>query len=267
MFITLPRALLILTIAASGIAQSPEPPTHFDVVSIKLDAKNDGTFGIRNLPGGRLTCTGVTLKMLIMQAYDVKAFQVSGGPSWLGSALWDLEAKVEGVQGRLTIAQLNPMIRAILEDRFQLKVHRETKEMPVFALVVAKGGSKLKTHSGEPVPSTERVRIGIGSFSIKQGGVGFLTAELQRQLLRVVIDKTDLKDAYDYTLTWAPEPGQGGRESLGLPPRSGVEPPAPPSDGPSIFTALQEQLGLRLESQKGPAEMVIVEEAEKAPEN
>jgi bla regulator protein blaR1 len=249
--------------AASGIAQSPEAPTRFDVVSIKPSAVTNGNFAYRPLPGGGLSCMAVTLKMLIMESYGVKAFQVSGGPGWVGSARWDLEARAEGVQKRLPRDRENAMVRALLEDRFQLKVQSETKEMPVFALVVAKGGSKLRPHTGDPVPST--ARHGIGSFSVEQGGAGLLANELQRQLFRVVIDKTDLKDAYDYTLTWAPEPGQGGDESLGLPPQD--RPPLPASDGPSIFTALQEQLGLRLESQKGPVEIVVIDGVEKPSEN
>jgi bla regulator protein blaR1 len=168
------------------------------------------------------------------------------------------------VQGRLPRAREDAMVRLLLEGRFQLKVHRETEEMPVFALVVAKGGSKLRPHTGESVPSTERIRMGFGSFS-KQGGVGLLANEPQRQLFRVVIDKTDLKEIYDYTLTWAPEPGQGGDESLGFPHQD--RPPPPASDGPSIFTALQEQLGLRLESQKGPVEIEVIDGAEKPSEN
>lgn len=208
--------LLRAAAAASGIAQSQELPTRYDVVSIKPSAVTNGNFAVRNLPGGSLSCMAVTPKMLIMEAYGVKAFQVSGGPSWVGTARWDLEAKVEGVKGRLPRDRWDAMVRALLEDRFQLNMHGETKEMPVFVLVVAKGGSKLKPHTGDPAPANERIRMGIGSFSIKQGGVGPAN-QLQYQLFRVVIDKTGLKEAYDYTLTWAPEPGQGGDESLGLP--------------------------------------------------
>jgi uncharacterized protein (TIGR03435 family) len=249
--------------AALGVAQSQELPAHYDVVSIKPSAVTNGNFAVRNLPGGSLSCMAVTVKMLVMEAYGVKAFQVSGGPGWVGTTLWDMEARVEGVQRRLPKDHLDAMVRALLEDRFQPKVHRETKEMPVFALVVAKGGSKLRPHTGDPVPST--ANHGTGSFSVKQGGVALLVNELQRQLFRVVIDKTDLKEAYDYTLTWAPEPGQGGNESLGLPPQDHRPLPAP--DGPSIFTALQEQLGLRLESQRGPVEIVVIDGVEKPSEN
>ncbi len=102
---------------------------------------------------------------------------------------------------------------------------------------------------------------GLGLFSVRQGNIAMLVTELQRQLWRPVIDKTDLKGEYDFTLEWTPEPGQGGPESLGLPPP--LEPPSPVnSDRPSIFVALHEQLGLRLDSEKGPAGFIVIEGVE-----
>lgn len=118
-------AVMIVILACGAWAQSPTAPTRFDVATIKPSTVDNGDFAVRALPGGILICTGVTLKMLIMEAYDVKAFQVSGGPSWVAAARWDLEAKVEGVQGRLPLAQEHLMLRALLEDRFQLKVLSE----------------------------------------------------------------------------------------------------------------------------------------------
>ena len=205
--------------------------------------------------------------MLIMEAYEVKAFQISGGPSWVGTARWDLEAKAEGVQGRLPLAQEHLMLRALLEDRFQLRVLSETKEMPVFALVVATGGSKLIPHAGEAIPYGQRFRLGLGLYSVKQGNIAMFVTELTRQLWRPVIDKTDLKGEYDFTLEWTPQPGQGGPESLGLPPQPLESAPPVNPDGPTIFSALQEQLGLRLDSQKGPVEVIVVEHVEKPSEN
>jgi uncharacterized protein (TIGR03435 family) len=205
--------------------------------------------------------------MLIMEAYDVKAFQISGGPSWVGIARWDLEAKVDGIQGLLPLAQERLMLRALLEDRFQLKVLFETKEMPVFALVVATGGSKLTPHTGEAIPFGQRFRLGQGLYSVKQGNIARLVTELTRQLWRPVIDKTDLRGEYDFTLEWTPEPGQGGPESLGLPPQPLESPPPVNPDGPTIFSALQEQLGLRLDSQKGPVGLIVIGGVEKPSAN
>jgi bla regulator protein blaR1 len=261
-----PVTSLIAVLACGVFAQTQAVPTKFDVATIKPNTDNDNRFAYRGLPGGALSATGVPLKMLIMEAYDIKSFQVSGEPGWVNTAKWDIEAKVEGFQGRLSQAQHGAMLRVLLEDRFRLIVRRETKEMPVYALVVGKGGSKLAPHAGESPQPGQAVRSGRGMFSIKMGGVALLTAQLERQLARVVVDETGLTGEYDYTLEWTPQPGEGGPESIGLPPQA--ESPAPPdSKGSSIFIALQEQLGLRLDSQKGPVEIIVIEHVEKPSEN
>jgi uncharacterized protein (TIGR03435 family) len=259
-------AVTIMILACGAWAQSPTPPTRFDVATVKPNAANDNLFAYRGLPGGALSATGVPLKMLIMEAYNVKAFRVAGEPDWVNTARWHIEAKVEGFQGRLSQAQHGVMLRALLEDRFQLKVRRETKDMPVYALVVVKGGSKLTPHTGEPSAPGQAIRSGRGLFSIKKGSTAVLAGQLERQLSRVVIDKTGLKGEYDYTLEWTPEAGQGGPESLGLPPQPELTAPAD-SKGPSIFTALQEQLGLKVESRRGPVEIIVIERVEKPSEN
>jgi bla regulator protein BlaR1 len=259
-------ASVVAILACGARAQSPTVPTRFDVATIKPNAANDNLFAYRGLPGGALSATGVPLKMLIMEAYDVKAFQVAGEPDWVNTARWDIEAKVEGFQGRLSQAQHGVMLRALLEDRFQLTVRRETKEMPLYALIVVKGGPKLTAHTGEPPAPGQAIRSGRGLFSVQKGGIALLAAQLERQLSRVVIDKTGLNGEYDYTLVWTPEPGEGGPESIGLPPQPELPVPAD-SKGPSIFTALQEQLGLKLESQRGPVEIIVIERVEKPSEN
>jgi uncharacterized protein (TIGR03435 family) len=235
--------------------------SQFDVVSVKPSAPDEhNSFMFRPLPGG-LRAAGVPLKMLIMESYDVKAFQVSGGPGWIATERWDILAKSDGVEGQIPLAQMRPALQAMLADRFQLKSHKETKEMPVYALVVEKNGLKMATHTG----TERRFRPGDGSLIVKMGGTGALAAWLSRQLGRVVIDKTDLKGEYDYKLEWTPDPREGGPESIGLPP----EPPRPSAqtNGPSIFTAIQEQLGLRLVSQKGPVEIVVIDSVERPSAN
>jgi uncharacterized protein (TIGR03435 family) len=217
--------------------------SQFDVVSVKPSASGEHCcFMMQNLPGGTVRFAGMPLRMLIMSAYDLKAFQLSGGPDWIRTDRWDIQAKVDGVEGRLTMPQQRPMLQALMVDRFQLKVHKETREMPVYALVVDKKGFKLTVHTtGDP-----QIRSGNGSLSLKKSGMAWLTFWLSQQLDRVVIDQTELKDEYDYSLEWTPDPGQGGAESI----------------GPSIFTALQEQLGLRLVSQKGPVEILVIDSVE-----
>jgi len=247
------RYLILTAAATSLLAQLPAVRKEFDVVSVKPSAPDDhNSFMFQNLAGGTVRMVGVPLRMLIMQAYDVKAFQISGGPDWIRTDRWDILAKAEGVEGRLARVQENPMLQALMGDRFQLKVHSETKEMPVYALVVEKNKSKLKPPTG----TEQSVRFGNGSFTVTKGRVAILATMLSRGLGRVVIDKTDLNGEYDYTLEWTPDPGEGGPESIGLPP----EAPRPHADtnGPSIFTALQEQLGLRIVSQKGPVEIMVV---------
>jgi bla regulator protein blaR1 len=126
---------------------------------------------------------------------------------------------------------------------------------------VEKNGLKMITHTG----TEQQFRFGDGSLIVKKGGIAALASWLSRQLGRVVIDKTDLKGDYDYKLEWTPDPGEGGPESIGLPP----EAPRPHVDtnGPSIFTAVQEQLGLRLVSQKGPVEIIVIDSVEKPSAN
>ena len=236
--------------------------SQFDVVSVKPSAPDEhNSFMMRNLPGGTYRLAGVPLRMLMMQAYDVKAFQISGGPDWIRTDRWDITAKAEGVEGRLAKDRLNPMLQALMIDRFQLKIHKEFREMPVYALVVDKKGSKLAVHTtGE-----SEMRTGYGSLSVKKGAMPGLASWLSQQLGRVVIDQTGLKIEYDYQLEWTPDPGQGGGESIGLPPE--LPRPRAETNGPSIFTALQEQLGLRLVSQKGPVEIVVIDSVEKPSAN
>jgi uncharacterized protein (TIGR03435 family) len=235
--------------------------SQFDVVSVKPSAPDEhNSFMFRPQPGG-LRAAGIPLKMLIMESYDLKAFQVSGGPGWIATERWDVLAKADGVEGQIPMAQMRPMLQVMIADRFKLKFHKETKEMPVYALVVEKNGLKMVTHVG----TEQQFRFGDGSLIVKRGGIAALAVWLSRQLGRVVIDKTDLRGEYDYKLEWTPDPGQGGAESIGLPP----EPPRPHADtnGPSIFTALQEQVGLRLVSQKGPVEIVVIDSVEKPSAN
>ena len=229
-----------LTFAASVIgllAQSPPAREEFDVVSVKPSAPDDhNSFMFQNLEGGTVRMVGVPLRMLIMQSFGVKAFQISGGPDWIRTERWDILGKAEGVQGRLPRAEENPMLQALMRDRFQLKVHTDTKEMPVYALTVAKNGAKLALHTG----TERRFRPGNGSLNVKKGGMKELAEWLSRELGRVVIDKTELLEEYDYSLEWTPEVGEGGPESIGMAPEAAG--PRVEANGPTIFTALQEGL-------------------------
>jgi uncharacterized protein (TIGR03435 family) len=256
------RSLIFSAAAAAMLGQAPATRKEFDIVSVKPSAPDEhNSFMFQSLPGGAIRMVGVPLRMMIMEAYEVKAFQISGGPDWIRTGRWDVLAKAEGFQGRIPRDQENQMVQSMMADRFQLRVHDETKEESVYALVVDKNGSKMTPHAGDE----RQFRTQYGSLNVKKGGMASLADWLSRGLGRVVIDKTDLKGEYDYALEWAPDPGEGGPESIGLPPEAPA--PHPETNGPDIFTAVREQLGLRLLPQKGPVRIIVIDAAARPSEN
>lgn len=214
--------------------------------------------------------------MLLAMAYNVKDFEISGGPTWLDSERYDINAKAEERFGSLDPEKARPMVQALLADRFKVKFHRESKELPVYVLVVAKNGPKLReaiaqnpgpTSSGQngpsPDPGRPSFRFGRGRLDGVGVAIAMLTSILSNQLGRYVLDKTELKGTYDFQLKWTPDQNQPDSFS-----RQGIPPPQGQSeDGPTLFTALQEQLGLKLESQRGPVEILVIDYAAKPPEN
>lgn len=256
----LSRRAVIVTAAAGLVnAQAPATPITFEVASIKPADPTSHQVRVQMAPGGRLVCNNVNAKFLIEVAYGVRTFQITGGPGWMGTDRFDINAKADGVE-KITPDLLKPMIQAMLVDRFKLKIHRENKELPVYALVTGKNGMKMKESEG--TESRSMIRMGRGQITGKQMDMGSLVMNLSNQLGRQVIDKTELKGKYDIELTWTPDETQAGFAPFG----AGGPPPPPASSetaGPSIFSALQEQLGLKLESQKGPVPMIIVDSIEK----
>jgi len=271
----------LLMFCGVTIAQS-DPRPQFEVASIKPAAPDaHGTF-IRGTPGGRITLTNVSLKEMIVVAWRIQPFQVSGGPPWLESAHYDISAKPDHAPKP---DELPLMLQSLMEDRFQLKFHRETKELPVYALVLARKDGKLgprliESKEGScsqpdlnkppaPLEPGKPPALFCGGMFMSQRSmnassipVANIIPMLSRTLGRTIIDKTGLTGKYDISMEWTPD------ESLALqpPPDAPKLPPADPA-GPSLFTALQEQLGLKLESQKGPVEVFIVDSAERPPEN
>jgi uncharacterized protein (TIGR03435 family) len=249
---------LLLALAGVAAAQSTVPPpglpearVSFEVASIKL---HPGTITMSSDPavrGRRVTGTASTLLDLITTAYGVKYEQVSGGPGWVDSDHYDIDAKAEG-EGTLTKEQARQMLQTLLAERFQLKIHRETKEVPVYALVVGRNGPKLKETSAD-APGNNFVR-GSGAglhMEATRGTMEQLARQLSNTAGRPVVDKTGLTGYYAYTLDWIPA----------------SRTPEPDSDTPSMLTAIQEQLGLKLERARGPIEMLLVDHAEKPSEN
>jgi uncharacterized protein (TIGR03435 family) len=194
-------------------------------------------------PGGRFRATGAPLNALIQLAYGVKDFQVSGRPKWADSESdesYDVVAQpAAGVT--LNRDQLKVAIQALLADRFKLKFHRETKDLPIYSLVVGKNGPKLTKNIDAPGPGGT-----IGSGQLKGSKISMsILADLLAQLLdRTVRDDTGISGDFDVKLNWDPS------QTADM-------------DGPSIFTALQEQLGLKLNAQKGPVEILIIDSAER----
>jgi len=235
-------------------------------------------------PGGGFRASGATLKMLLTLAYDVREFQISGGPKWIDSDRFDITARAERSGGdsspepsgppppmtdpkRKTMQeQMAQRLQALFADRFQLVVHHETKEQQVYALKVGKNGSKLQPSEGSVGGRQGMMRMGRGSVEGQGVALDALVRAISGQLGRPVIDRTGLTGRYDIKMQWTPEPGQNATPLGGaLPP--GVEPPPADPNGPSIFTALQEQLGLRLESEKAPVDLVVIDRVEKPSEN
>lgn len=272
----LTAAAICLTIVPLGYGQTPA----FEVASIKPNNSADHRTMIQMTPGGRLNANNVSVQMLMTMAYGIKNNQISGAPGWVESERYDISAKPEGAADQ---DQIKLMIQALLADRFKLKFHRETKEQPIYALVVDKGGPKFKESKGDdesilgeappgPKPEGGRgpgmgmrqgMRMGRGNLAASGITLAAFAGQLANVVGRQVIDKTGLTATYDFKLTWTPEEGQGMMRI----PSGDAPPPAPADSGPSIFTALQEQLGLKLEAQKGPVEMFIIDHVEKATEN
>ena len=243
-----------MLLSASAGAQS------FEVASIKPSqpASADRQItGFQTPGGGRLSTASTSLRMLITFAYNVKDFQLSGGPGWASSEMYDIVAKADG---NATPPQLRLMLQTLLKDRFKLALRNETKDAPIYELVVAKGGSKIQEDT-----ASARARLGMtgpGKLIAQKASLAMFAQLLGTLAGRPVADKTGLASTYTFKLDWTPTVGEGG-----LPGPGGPDVAPPDSSGPSLFTALQEQLGLRLQSAKGPVESLVIEEAEKPTEN
>ncbi len=245
----------ILFTIVSVAADNPDDRPTFAVASIK--PSDPGTEGIRLAfsPGGRLAASNVTLRFLIKIAYNLRDDQIDGGPAWLGSKRYNVEGKSEPpvtASGQELKTAIRLRLQSLLEERFQLKLTESSKEMPVYFLVVAKSGPKM--HEVKDAPPGEGTMRGANThFDTEDVTLPVLARYLEEQTGRVVFDKTGLTAHYAFQLTWSPDPvlNDGGRGGN-------------PADaaGPSLFTAIQEQLGLKLEPHKAPAPFFIVSRAE-----
>jgi bla regulator protein blaR1 len=249
----------------------------YEAATIKPSKGPDpgGRIGMWAAPDG-FSAWFITLQQIISVAYGVERFQISGGPNWLPSERFDIEAKMDAAtadaleklsQDQRVLAQ-QQMLQALLANRFQLTVHRETNELTIYKLVIAKGGPKLReakpdgTHPG--AGSMQGSVLG-GEVIAQAVPVPRLAHELTLMLGHPVSDKTELKGVYDFKLQFTPDNR--------LQPPNGLAPnerlPVRPADSnvPSLFDALQEQLGLKLESGKGPVEVIVIDHVERPSPN
>ena len=279
-------ALCLAGTVAIGVP-AQEKDAAFEVASVKQNKSGDGNGNMRGVGSDRVVATNMPVRPMITFAYQVAGYQLIGGPGWLASDRYDINAKLEAaptsvqpfVPGSSTPNPMQLALRHLLEDRFKLKMHRETRELDIYALVLARPGGPpgpgLKPttmdcvaaakaasgRQGEPPPpfgAPGQPFCGISGSPgrVKFGGLpasSFATA-LSGPAGRMVVDRTGMTGSWDFELTFAPE-NRG--------------PDAPPADpnAPSFFTAIQEQLGLKLESTKGPVDVLVIDSVEKPVED
>jgi bla regulator protein blaR1 len=274
--IVLSGLMLAGSLAPRWIAFAQEPRPTFEVASIKPNISASDTVELSAPVGGRFRAVNVSLRMLIMRAYKARNFEISGGPGWMNTGRFDIAAGAAGTG--ISEPQFKLMLRALLADRFKLTVHREMKQMPLYALVPLKSGLKLPAATGScfehdaPPPPTPMTPCGgfwldAGQLEGRRISMAQFAGALSDLLGRPAIDKTGYAGTFDARLEFALEgiaPWSGG--GFGAPTLSADAGHAD-SSKPTIFTAVQRQLGLKLESQKGPVEIIVVDHAEKPAEN
>jgi uncharacterized protein (TIGR03435 family) len=279
-------AIMLLMLVATGsfaprwIALA-QPPS-FDVASIRPVVSEARGETFQPLSGGRLRVKNNPVSNLIQNAYGIRNYQILGGPDWLNSDRFDMEAKAEGNSGR---PQVMLMLQTLLADRFKLKFHRETRDLPVFTLTVAKGGLKMQPwKEGSCItvdPGKPTAPPALGREESPYCGDDHLLANEQNMewtatktdmagvsralsvvMGHTVIDKTGVTGTFDVHLEWTRDEASGG-------PPGDPDKPASTVDGArtSIFTVLQERLGLQLKSDKGPVEVFVIDHLEKPDAN
>jgi uncharacterized protein (TIGR03435 family) len=271
---TIALAQVVVSQKAEGTAT--KSPLMFDVVSVKLNKSGPGNINIYSPTGGDgMNLTNVALPDIVAYAYGIQSFDLlSGLPDWAESDRYDIQAKVADSDvakfRSLNEAQRKLMIQALMTDRFKLKTHREPKSVEVYALIVAKNGPKmtevkpgdphpngLKEPDGTPIRGPSLNGTGPGEETAQEVSMEFFAGSLSGIAGRQVIDKTGLKGAYDFKLKFS-------RDQHSAQTDSDAE---ATTSGPSIFTALQEQLGLKLEPQKLSIPVLVIDHVERPLDN
>jgi|SRR5579883_2254854 len=280
----LATVLAFLFFAAPPVSSSQgRSKPAFEVATVKRNTAIEGRSRQGDQPGGRFVATRVTLRTLMGFAYR-GVYGPLGGPAWVDSELWDIAAKapegsVPGCTGPPDMDKPDTMalmVQSLLEDRFQLKTHSEQREIPVYELRIARGGAKIKlsddqTPAGPPSGPPQPGTIPRGAMKMLRGDVeglavpiSGLVGTLSLQAGRKVIDKTGLTGLYDFKLLWTPDPTAAPAQP-GTP--VGTAPIPGDPGGPSLFTSVQEQLGLTLQPAKANVDALIIDSVQKPSEN
>jgi uncharacterized protein (TIGR03435 family) len=263
------RAALVICVASRGVAAAQDVP-RFDVASIKINTSGDAAKAMGPEPGGRFGARNVPLRDLLAIAYGIPpmfaGIRVSGGPAWIDSTRFDVQARAER---DLPPDQIAVRVRSLLAERMDVKTHWESRELPVYALTFAKPDRRfgpslkrstidcaaLRAAGQAPPAGTCTGRFIPGSITASALTLDTLAANLGRFTGRIVQNRTGFSEAFDYQLRWTPTPEQ----IPAVPP--GVSPPQVDPDGPSLFSAVQEQLGLKLEPQRAPIDVLVIDSA------
>lgn len=264
------RVATTLAAAAVVVPLVIAQEAHFEVASVKLHTSADQRMMMVAQPGGRFVAVNIPLRMLIRTAYQLQDDQIVGGPRWMATDRFDIEARAADT-GAAINSQLLLMMQSLLADRFKLTTHREKRELQVFALEPARSDGPLGTGLRPTAcPDLEEdlrrltrcvnIQTGIGSLSVKGMPFSQFTLYLSPYLSRVVIDRTGLAARYDIDLKWTPD-------TQGLPPGAGPEPAPNDPNAVSIFTAIQEQPGLKLSAARDQVEVLVIDTLEQPTPN
>jgi uncharacterized protein (TIGR03435 family) len=245
-------AIMVLPFSPHGFSQ-PGPAEKFEVATVKLSPPPEGdliNINLGRLQGGRLSMTNVTLNDAIKFAYELVSDAQISGPDWIKTIRFDIVAEAPP---DTPLERVHLMTRALLAERLHLVVGHEQKVLPYLALVVGKGGSKLpRAKPDQPVTPGFQVRGRIDHNQMSMLNLVSLLSRFERQ---TIVDRTGLSGLFEVKLEWAPDSNVPQVNDAG-----------PPPDRPSLFAAVEEQLGLKLESRRGPLGVLVVEQAAKAPE-
>jgi uncharacterized protein (TIGR03435 family) len=251
---TIDHLRILACVMTLGTASAQAPA--FDAASIRVSKDVSNESSVMQDRSGNLAGHNATLKNLIRMAYGVRDYQILGGPAWMDSERYEVVAKPRSrtVSG----AEFQQMVQGFLAERFGLKLRRETRDLPAFALTVGKNGAHLTEWADGVGPSCG---YNAGRLTCTKVTLAILGEALARRLGRSVVDRTGLTGTYNLQLVWTPDETQvPGPSEMGQVQGMG-------SGGPSLFSAIQEQLGLKLETTKAPVEVLVIEGAEKPSEN